>query len=321
MTNLLSGLKSGWSSGYAYWWITTFLIVVFGSYLLTKFGPRVGFTDDPTSSNRKIHIRSKPLGGLALFLGFLPVYWAVAEDPLPLTIGLIIVFSTGIIDDIWKLGARAKLLLQVIAGVLFVWLLPIPETILQLSPGLAVAPPAAVNYPLIVFWAIGGTNAINLIDGLDGLATGIGVITLIPLFLFTPSGEASLLIGLALASLVGFSLFNFYPAKLFLGDEGSYFIGFLVSYCVIAGLSYSSEPASTVQWNLLAGILLFGIPVVDTTWAIVRRFRTEQGIMQADRSHFHHRLFARFGHLRAVLIIYGFQAVSAALAVFLFLAR
>lgn len=306
MTNLLAGVKSMGSPAYVYFWVSSFLVTLLVGYLLSKLGRRVGFVDDPASSARKIHLAGKPVGGLAVYLGFVPVYVLAARHPLPLALGLSIVFVTGLVDDLWKLSPKTKLLLQLAAGGTFVGLAPVPDTTLGLTGGWSVTLPAFLNYAFVVFWLVGGTNAVNLIDGLDGLATGLALIAVVPLFLFSGGGETLLLLGLALSALVGFLLFNFHPARLFLGDEGSYFIGFLVSYAVIAGLTHVG-PAGNPEWNLIPGLLFVGVPVLDTGWAILRRVRSGKGIMEPDSGHLHHRLFYRYGHLPAVLAIYGLQ--------------
>ncbi len=313
MTDLLAGVKSAETGTYVIFWVISCLVTILVGFVLSKLGRKIGFVDDPGASTRKIHEAGKPVGGLAVYLGFLPVYIFAAKNPLPLAVSLSTVFLTGIVDDLWELSPKTKLLLQLAAGITFISLISVPNTTIGPANGGSVTIPVVLNYVFLVFWLVGGTNALNLIDGLDGLATGLAVVAIIPLFLFSGGGETLLLLGLALGSLVGFLLFNFYPARLFLGDEGSYFIGFLLSYAVMAGLT-EAGPSGVLKWELIPGLLLVGVPVFDTGWAIIRRLRSGKGIMEADSAHLHHRLFYRFGHLQAVLLIYLLQAALASAA-------
>jgi len=292
------------------------LTLVLG-YIFLHIASKVGFTDNPEQSYRKIHQQPKPLGGPVVLLGFLPIYFFNIRHPLALTISLALVFTTGIFDDLWKVSPKLKLFLHLGAAVTLVSLIQIPTTVLGFTETLSVRVTGPVNLLLVIFWLAGGTNAINLIDGLDGLATGLGIITMVSLLLISTNPPIYLVIGLALATLTGFILYNFYPANLFLGDGGSYFIGFLLSYCIMMGLSQRS-PTGALEWRLLPGLLLIGVPVFDTAWAIVRRTRSKKGIMRADDSHLHHRLYYRFNHLTAVFDIYLLQVMLNVLVIGIF---
>lgn len=317
MIHHFPGLKLIQSGAPHYPWVFSFCLTLALGYLFLRMAPKVGFTDNPEGSYRKIHKYPKALGGPVILLGFLPVYFLNTEQALPLTVSLILVFATGVFDDLWEVSPKLKLLLHLGAAAILVLLIQIPTTVLGFTENLSVRVTGPVNLLLIIFWLAGGTNAINLIDGLDGLATGLGIITMVFLLLVSTNPPAYLVIGLALATLAGFILYNFYPANLFLGDGGSYFIGFLLSYCIIMGLS-EQTPASELEWRLLPGLLLMGIPVFDTAWAIVRRARSKKGIMQADNSHLHHRLYYRFNHLTAVADIYVLQVILNVLVIAFF---
>ena len=311
MQNLPSTLKSALlSTKWASLWLP-FVITGISCPLLIRWAPALRLFDNPRESARKIHRHVKPLGGGALLLGFIPVLFLSGTTPIPLFLAVLIVFFTGLIDDIRGFDPKSKLILQAIAATIVVTLLPLPATSLHFFADLEINLTGAPNMILIGFWLVGGTNAFNLIDGLDGLAAGIGIISLLPLLLATWQNASCLLpLGLA-AALAAILLYNFYPAKLFLGDGGSYLVGFLVSYLVINGLGSVS---STASWDLGAGIFLLGIPILDTIMAIFRRASSEKGIMEADQDHLHHKLYRKFGHSTAVLIIYFIQTALSGLA-------
>ena len=298
------------STKWASLWIP-FLITGISCPVLIRWAPALRLFDNPRESARKIHRHVKPLGGGALLLGFIPVLFLYGTATLPLFLAVLIVFSTGLIDDIRGFSTKSKLMLHVIASTIVVTLLPLPATSLHFFTNLEISLTGVPNMVFIGFWLVGGTNAFNLIDGLDGLAAGIGIISLLPLLLVIwPDTSCLLPLGLA-AALGAILLYNFYPAKLFLGDGGSYLVGFLVSYFVINGLASVS---STASWNLGPGIFLLGIPILDTIMAIFRRASSEKGIMEADQDHLHHKLYRKFGHSTAVLIIYFIQTALSGFA-------
>ncbi len=251
-------------------------------------------------------------------LGILPILLLFGENGPALAAGGLLVFLTGLIDDLWGLGPRSKLSLQLVATTIVVALIPFPGTRLALTADLSLTLSGIPNLALIAFWLVGGTNGFNLIDGLDGLAGGVAAVSLLPLFVINFGQPGGLLGGGAVSALIAVLIYNFYPAKLFLGDGGSYLVGFLTSYLVVFELS-GITGAANPGWPLFVGILLLGIPVLDTLFAIGRRIGSSRGIMEADQKHLHHRLHRRFGHLHAVLIIYLFQAVLTGLGLSLYL--
>ncbi|MFB6214883.1 MAG: MraY family glycosyltransferase, partial [Candidatus Bipolaricaulia bacterium] len=247
---------------------------------------------------------------------FTPVLFLYGTNSLSLFSGVLIVFLTGLIDDIRGFNPKSKLLFQIAAAALIVTFHPLPVTNFYWFAEVKTSLSGIPNMVFVAFWLVGGTNAFNLIDGLDGLAAGTAIISLLPL-LFLTSGQVSFLLPAGLSAvLVAILLYNFYPARLFLGDGGSYLVGFLVSYLVIKTLTASGANAG---WNLGIGLLLLGIPILDTLLAIFRRTGSEKGIMEADQDHLHHKLYRKFGHVTAVLIIYLFQAVLSGLALLVIL--
>lgn len=312
MQNLFSTLKSVFLSPRATAVWIPFMVTFFSCPLLIHLAPATGLFDYPKESKRKIHISPKPLAGPALLIGFLPIYLIYVKNPLPLTLGLLIVFFTGIADDLWEVKPKLKLFFHAVAALLVVSLTHLPTTTLSLTSSLSFTLRGTANSALICFWLVGGTNGFNLIDGLDGLAVGIGIISLLPLAILTASQQIFFPLGALIAALVAILLYNFHPARLFLGDGGSYLIGFLASYLVVKGVpgitSYSGN-----GWSLVAGLLLLGVPIIDTSMAIGRRIMSNQGVMEADQDHIHHYLYRKFGHVTAVLTIYGLQVISVSL--------
>ncbi len=160
-----------------------------------------------------------------------------------------------------------------------------------------------VAYPLTVLWIVGITNAMNLIDGLDGLGAGLSVIGLSTIAVMALSGGKILILSLSLVvigSTLGFLFYNFHPAKIFMGDTGSLFLGYVISVLSLLGLY-----KSVTLFSIIIPIIILGVPIFDTTFAVIRRILNKQPISAPDKSHIHHRLMA-FGlsHRTAVIIIY-----------------
>lgn len=290
--------------------------------LTIKLAFRVGAIDVP-KDERRVHSKPMPrVGGIAFILGFfVSVIYSLLTTKIGDTtnlfwffIGLAIVTSVSFLDDIYHLKPWQKLLAQVIAAILVV------------ASGLRIC---YINIPFLSIyglndllsiiitlgWIIGVTNAINLIDGLDGLATGISAIStlsLIVIFILNGASELPIILTVALlGGLIGFLPYNFNPAKTFMGDTGSNFLGFVIATVSMIGMSKTY----TVMAIILPVIIL-GLPIFDTLFAIFRRIAHHKGIMQADRGHIHHRLIdAGLSQKQAVLVLYGVTALLGILAV------
>jgi UDP-N-acetylmuramyl pentapeptide phosphotransferase/UDP-N-acetylglucosamine-1-phosphate transferase/glycosyltransferase involved in cell wall biosynthesis len=295
-----------------------------------------GALDHPT--DRKVHATPIPrLGGLAVSGAFsialaaglatgaidLRLFTAGRVDWLPLALGTLLVIGLGIVDDLRSVTAAQKLGVQLIAAYLVV---DAGCLVRELGNpfGEGVIPLGALAVPLTMLWVIGITNALNLIDGLDGLAAGVALIVAATLGLAAGGlGRPDVaLVALVLAgALAGFLFFNFNPAAIFLGDSGSLFLGY-----VLAVLSIESAHKGTTATFILTPILALGLPIMDTAFAIVRRVlqvradtappaqslaaRLVAGVMRADRLHIHHRLMAvGLTHRRAVIVLYGLCAL------------
>lgn len=275
---------------------------------------KIGAVDRP--DERKVHSRVMPrLGGLAIFIAFVVVMAVFAKPVGPmwgLLIGAAIIFVVGIIDDVWQLSPWLKLLGQCLAAVVVMKFGIMVNFVSNPFNG-----PLDLGYfslPLTFLWIVGVTNAVNLIDGLDGLAAGVSGIAALTM------GIVSLLQGqvvVALAAFIlagaigGFIPYNFYPARTFMGDGGSNFLGFCLACLAILG-----TVKSTALIMLFVPIVILGIPILDTFFAIIRRINKHAPIFRPDKDHLHHRLMAiGMSHRRSVVIIYGISGCFALVAV------
>lgn len=306
--------------------IFAFLITYFLTPLVKKIATRTGAMDIPDAAGegRRIHIRPTPrLGGLAIYLGFmLPALTLLPQEGerlYGLLLGATLILLVGIADDYRNLSPRQKLAGQVVAALVFIlmgnrveWLSnPWAEGIHD-----AMWHIGAWSVPLTLLWVVGITNTLNLIDGLDGLAAGITAIASVTLLLVAlQEGQAAIVfLTAALAgSTLGFLPYNFNPAKIFMGDTGSLFLGFILAAIAVQGALKSATVIA-----LAVPILALGLPILDTFLAIVRRFRNGSPLFQADRQHLHHRLLERgLSHRQAVLFLYSVSGIfgMAALAI------
>lgn len=285
--------------------IASSVISWLSSKILLFTGPRAGLVDQP--GKRKIHSQVVPLGGLALFVGFAPLFLLSPNRSIPFFAGLTLVTAMGAIDDIRKLSPKMKLAVQFVAGLVVVSFIAIPTT--SFTPLVDFQLQGLANKILILLWLIGITNAINLVDGIDGLASGISLI-IGGCFVAIAPGETLSWLGALIGALVGFGYFNAPPAKLFLGDGGSYFLGFTLAYLTLVGWP-GSYADGMGNWPIFGGILLLLFPIGDVMWAIVRRIKERKGIMQSDEAHIHHLLLQNIGQTPTLLLLLGFQVLTA----------
>ncbi|MEY9979982.1 glycosyltransferase family 4 protein [Lysinibacillus sp. RC79] len=303
--------------------IAAFVASILLTPLVKRLAFRIGAVDAP--NYRKVHARIMPrLGGLAIFLAFLIavaifqpilIYNENGSDfLLAIIIGACIIVATGVIDDMREISAKAKLIGQLIAALIVIFVGGIQIDMVNL-PFIGELNFGLLSIPLTILWIVGITNAINLIDGLDGLAAGVSTIALITLAVmaFIMSNMFVLAIAAILAAATfGFLFYNFHPAKIFMGDTGALFLGFMIS--VLALLGFKNVTVVT----LIIPVIILGVPISDTFFAIVRRVRMKQKWSDPDKSHLHHRLLDMgFTHRQTVLIIYGI-AVMFGLAAIIF---
>ena len=301
-------------------YVVPFVIALVVSYLLTpsvkKLAIKIGAVDRPNA--RKVHTHVIPrLGGLAIYIGFMAaVLFCVPlqHELVGMLLGCTAIVAVGIWDDICNIPAKVKLVGQILAacipiafGIQIEWLTnPFGDIIVL---------PEIIAIPMTIFWIIGFTNTVNLIDGLDGLAAGVAFIASISMFLlaynlnqFLP---ALVIVSMAGAAL-GFLQYNFNPAKIFMGDTGSMLLGYTLSVAAVLGLV---KTAATVA--LVVPIIALGLPILDTTFAIIRRKMSGVPIFQPDKGHLHHRLLALgMTQKQAVLIMYFVSMILGIVALF-----
>lgn len=284
--------------------LVAFLLAYFITPVIQKVAPRIGAMDAP--NERKIHDRVMPrLGGLAIYLSFtlaVLLTQPLSKQVIGLVVGGSIIMALGILDDIKGLSPKVKLAGQIGAALVLVLFGIRVEFITNPFDDMINLGKLAI--PVTVFWLIGVTNALNLVDGLDGLAAGTSAIAAVTMSVVAMMEQQTVYAVLALilaASTFGFLKYNFNPARIFMGDSGSMFLGFNLGTLAILGLT-----KGTTIISLFIPVVILGIPILDTLFAIVRRYTNGKPIFQADRQHLHHRLLDMgLSHRQTVLVIYG----------------
>ncbi len=296
--------------------IIAFVVAWIMTPVCIKLAPKVGAIDIP-KDNRRMHTKPIPrFGGLAIYLG--TVVSILITFPLDTKIigilaGGTFIFLVGIYDDIKNMSARTKFICQIIAAVIvYVTGTKIAFVQIPFSSGYIYLHPLLVAV-ITVLWIVGITNTINLIDGLDGLAAGTALIASTCLAysacISGNIGTGVLMLALAGAAL-GFLPYNFNPAKIFMGDGGSLFLGFM-----LASISLETMKSTTLIVTLIPLIAL-GVPIFDTAFAIIRRLVNKRPIMEADKGHLHHRIMAKgMGQKRTVILLYAVSGVLGICAV------
>jgi UDP-GlcNAc:undecaprenyl-phosphate GlcNAc-1-phosphate transferase len=304
-----------------------FLINLYLTPLLIFLSHKHGFFDK--TDFRKIHTEdTSRFGGIGIFISFListllspflvsiiirnEINFQNSEYSLPFLIfSVSIIFLTGILDDFAEMRARYKLLGQLIASILAILggavissiQIPFTEITVQLG---------YFSIPLTIFWIIGITNSINLIDGIDGLSSGISIFAaMIFGFVFLLHGQylSAIICFILVGSLFGYLFFNFPPARIFMGDSGSLFLGFLLAVLPIATFPSSGT-------SLIMPMTMLSIPILDVISAIWRRTRDKQNVFSPDRLHVHHKLLDMGLNNRNILaVIYGLCLLSGLAAI------
>jgi UDP-GlcNAc:undecaprenyl-phosphate GlcNAc-1-phosphate transferase len=292
--------------------------------LIRRFSVRADLMDEPGA--RKVHTTAVPrLGGVGIVSGFAAALlletagelwwrWPTAllrgdGQVMGTVLGVAVIFALGLVDDVRGMRAGVKLVGQMLAALVPIafglhidfFSNPFGGGILRLG---------WFSYPLTVLWLIGFANVFNLIDGLDGLAAGIAVIaaaSFMALALNMGQAIPAILAASLIGACVGFLRYNFNPASIYMGDSGSLSIGFALGCVSLTGVMKSAAAIS-----LVAPLLIIGVPLVDTSSAIIRRWRHGRPIHEADNGHIHHRLLHRgFSQRQTVLIIYGWSIALA----------
>lgn len=284
--------------------------------VIMSFAERIGAVDKP--GKRKVHETNMPrLGGLAIYMVFtvvLVVSFPISEFLKGLLLGSTIIAFLGAADDCRGIAPKFKLLGQITAALVVVYFGTTVQFVTSPFDGIILLGILAV--PVTLLWIVGITNAVNLIDGLDGLAAGISAIAAVTIGIiaFLEGQYEVAVISFVLAgAIMGFLKYNFYPARVFMGDTGSMFLGFVLAILAVQGLTKSATVIS-----LFIPVVIFGIPILDTFFAVARRFVNGNPIFQADKEHVHHRLLdLGFSHKQTVLLIYGISIILGLSAVLL----
>ncbi len=302
--------------------ILSFILSLAISFFATPFVKRIAFRwgaiDQP--NKRKVHQEIMPrLGGLAIYLGFfLPFLFFVPKSNLTWAIlsAATLIVLTGALDDRYQLSPKLKLLGQLIATFIVVFS-GLKVEFINLPFNLFADGTLEFGWfsiPLSILWIVGITNAVNLIDGLDGLAGGVSAIaTAVILVMAVIIGNYVVIAmsAILLGATLGFLVFNFHPAKIFMGDTGALFLGFILASMSIYGFKY------VTIFAFIMPILILAVPISDTVFAIIRRVVHNRPISEADKNHLHHRLLQLgFSHRTTVLIIYGISLLFGLAAIF-----
>ena len=301
------------------------LVALVVSFLMTPvvktFAYKVGAIDVP-KDNRRMHKTPIPrLGGLAIFIGFMVsilLFAEITSEMKSILLGAVIIVVLGVVDDIMALPAMLKFVVQIGAAL-------IPATngvqILAFSNPNIFSDNlywvlGGLSIPFTVLWIVARTNAVNLIDGLDGLANGVSAIsatTMLVIALMASEIQVAIVMAALVGASVGFMPYNLNPAKMFMGDTGATFLGYILATMSIQGLfKYYAVISFVVPFMIL------GLPIFDTAFAFIRRIAHGQSPMHADRSHIHHRLIDMgLTQKQAVAVLYVISAILGLSAVVL----
>ena len=302
-----------------------FVIPFLAAFILTfiqmpftiKIAKKKGFLDVP-KDERRVHKKPIPVGGgiaMVISVSILMVYFRPINKNLILTlIASLIIAISGLYDDKEGLSPKLKFLFQILAAViLIIGGMKIEFFTNPFDSHDALLILNILSIPVTIFWVCGITNTINLIDGLDGLASGVSMICAISMFFITYKMgryDVSLICALVAGACLGFLPFNFNPAKIFMGDTGALYLGFMLSYISISGFL---KQAAILM--IFVPVLILGVPVFDTAFAMVRRKLSGKSMVEADKGHLHHRLLKMgLNQRQTVVILYSISAIFGVLA-------
>ncbi len=283
-----------------------------------KLAPKIGAMDIP-KDQRRMHTRPMPrFGGMSMFLGTeIALLVFLHSDPkvLVIVLGGVCIYAVGVIDDLRGLAPKLKFALQIAAAVIvYIGGIQIEFVKNPFDEEAYIFFPGWLSFLITVLWVVGITNTVNLIDGLDGLAAGVAAIASMCIsYTAVLSGQYE--VGLAMLAVsggaLGFLPFNFHPAKIFMGDSGSLYLGFMIAVVSILGSTKGATLIATI-----VPFLVLGLPIFDTIFAIIRRWVNGYPIMRADKGHIHHRIMATgMGQRRTVLIMYCISAIMGTIAI------
>lgn len=295
--------------------LTTFLTSLILTHLMIKISKNMNIMDIP--NERSVHKKPTPLlGGIAIFLSFL-FGFILFGNQNPLMISILIasflILLLGIFDDIKPIKARYKFVIHILVALIVVFYGGLKLTHVDIF-GLSLNFKWMSPYITILI-IVGIINAVNLIDGLDGLCAGISsiyflTIGVIALILNKFNGLDIILSFIMLGSTLGFLVFNFPPAKIFMGDTGSTFLGLMISVIMLLGFK------TVTLTSLLIPLVLLILPITDTLFAIIRRALNKKPIGQADKEHIHHQLLKHLSTRKTILVIYVVDLIFSVVSIF-----
>ena len=294
-----------------------FLVIIQAA--ITPFIRRLAFVLGAVDIPNKRRVNKKPmptLGGLGIFVTFNIGVFILLREQFPtheafsVFLGSSVIVLTGIIDDIMELKPRQKMFGIFIGSLVIYFLAGIKMSVLNLPFLNKQINLGWWSLPITIFWILALTNAVDLIDGLDGLADGVSMISLTTMgivgYFFLHTGQLYIPIScfMLAACLLGFLPYNFHPAKMFLGDTGALYIGFMIAVFSLKGLK------NVTFISMLVPVTILGVPITDTIYAMIRRKLNNQPVSQADKHHLHHQLMKMgLTHRQAVLAIYGISLI------------
>lgn len=307
--------------------VIVFVICLLLTPIVIRIAKKFNLVDIPKDS-RRVHNKPMPrVGGIAIVISMLlglGVYYIITRDIPSIALdkkflgylfGAVIIFAMGLIDDIFNLKARYKFIFQLIAAII-VYIFGVRISGIKIPFIYTdIINFGWLDFPITLIWIIGITNAINLIDGLDGLAAGISAISataLLIIFVTTSASlEAIVITAVLVGATLGFLPYNFNPAKTFMGDVGSNFLGFTLAIVSIMGFAKGYTLLA-----IIAPILALGVPIFDTLFAMIRRLLKGQPMLKPDGAHIHHRLIKRgLSQRQAVIFLYTITSILCMIAV------
>lgn len=290
--------------------LMSFLISIILIPILIYISHSFGLVDRP--GTRKVHDKPMPfLGGVAILSSFILgvlIARPIEAEYVAIIVGGFFVVLLGVIDDIFDIKPLVKLAGQVLVGFVPIYYGIIIDEISLFGVSIEFG---YLAIPITIFWIVSIINAINFIDGLDGLATGVAIISLATIALITIlQGNifVMMICVILIGACLGFLFFNFFPARVFLGDNGAMLLGYILSVVSLMGFK------EVTFLSLIFPIIILAVPIIDVLFAMIRRYKNKVSIVRADKHHLHHRLqYLGHSHRKSVLIIYlisGLYALS-----------
>lgn len=281
--------------------LMSFLISIILIPILIYISHSFGLVDRP--GTRKVHDKPMPfLGGVAILMSFILgvlIARPIEAEYIAIIVGGFFVVVLGVIDDIFDVKPLFKFIGQILIGFVPIYYGIIIDEISLFGFSIEFG---MFAIPVTIFWIVSIINAINFIDGLDGLATGVSIIALATIaFITILQGDifVMMICIILIGSCLGFLIFNFYPARIFLGDNGAMLLGYILSVVSLMGFK------EVTFLSLIFPIIILAVPIIDVLFAMIRRYKNKVSIVRADKHHLHHRLqYLGHSHRRSVLIIY-----------------